>query len=90
MIYTERTSFARGKLSYPFPKQALVYTCLWNKFFEKTVGKGEIARNEQFLIFPQPFSIIFENLPQFSSNSNLSSANYFSLEESKKLCLGKG
>ena len=24
-----------------------------NKHFENTVGKGEIARNEQFLLFPQ-------------------------------------
>jgi hypothetical protein len=26
-----------------------------NKLFENTVGKGEIARNEQFLLFPQWF-----------------------------------
>ena len=26
-----------------------------NKLFENTVGKGEIARNEQFLLFPQCF-----------------------------------
>ena len=26
-----------------------------NKPFENTVQKGEIARNEQFLLFPQPF-----------------------------------
>ena len=26
-----------------------------NKRFENTVGKGEIARNEQFLLFPQCF-----------------------------------
>ena len=28
---------------------------LQHKSFEKTVGKGEIARNEQFLLFPQCF-----------------------------------
>ena len=28
-------------------------TPLGNKPFENTVGKGEIARNEQFLLFPQ-------------------------------------
>ena len=39
----------------PFPKQALVFTCLQYKSFENTVGKGEIARNEQFLLFPQCF-----------------------------------
>ena len=32
----------------PFPEQALVFTCL--KCFENTVGKGEIAHNEQFLL----------------------------------------
>ena len=26
--------------------------CLQYKYFGKTVGKGEIARNEQFLLFP--------------------------------------
>ena len=36
-------------------KQTLVFTCLQYKSFEKTVGKGEIACNEQFLFFPQCF-----------------------------------
>ena len=40
---------------YPFPKQALVFTCLQYKSFENTAGKGEIARNEQFLLFPHCF-----------------------------------
>ena len=39
--------------SYSFPKQSLVFTCLHYKSFESTVGKGEIARYEQFLLFPQ-------------------------------------
>ena len=39
----------------PFPKQALVFTRLQFKSFENTEGKGEIARNEQFLLFPQCF-----------------------------------
>ena len=29
--------------------------CLQCKAFENTAGKGEIARNEQFLLFPQYF-----------------------------------
>ena len=36
--------------------------CLRYKSFENTVGKGEIARNKQFLLFPQcflPFWITF-------------------------------
>ena len=39
----------------PFPKQVLVFTCLHYKSLENTVGKGEIARKEQFLLFPQCF-----------------------------------
>ena len=39
----------------PYPKQAQVFTCLLYKCFENTVEKGEIARNEQFLLFPQCF-----------------------------------
>ena len=39
----------------PFPKQALVFTCLQYKCFENTMGKGEIARKEQFLLFPLCF-----------------------------------
>ena len=29
--------------------------------FENTVGKGEIARNEQFLLFPQVFLSLEES-----------------------------
>ena len=39
----------------PFPKQALASTCLQYMSFENTVGKGEIAHNKQFLLFPQCF-----------------------------------
>ena len=53
------------------------------KPFENTAGKGEIARNEQFLLFPTVFSTHMDNFLPFSSNSKLSSANSFSLEESK-------
>ena len=41
------------------PKQALVFTCLHYKSFENTVGKGGIARNEHFLLFPQCFLAIW-------------------------------
>ena len=39
----------------PFPKQALVFTCLQYKSFENTAGKEEIAHNKQFLHLPQCF-----------------------------------
>ena len=60
--------------------------CLQYKSFENTVGKGEIARNEQFLFF----LLYLDNFLPFSSNLELSSANSFSLEGSKICCLGKG
>ena len=39
----------------PFPKQALAFKCLQYKSFENTVGTGEVACNEQFLLFQQCF-----------------------------------
>ena len=67
-----------------FPKQAQVFTCLQYKSFENTMRKGEIA------LFPSVFSTHMENFLPFSSNLELSSANSFSLEESKICHLGKG
>ena len=81
---------SRPTMSYSFPKQALVFTCLQYKSFENTVGKEEIARDEQFLLFPQCFLSFQRTFPPFSSNFELSSANFFGLEESKIRRLGKG
>ena len=64
-------------------------TTLWKTLVENTVVKGEIARNEQFLLFPTVFSTHLRNFLPFSSNLKLSSANPFSLEESKICRLGK-
>ena len=63
--------------------------CLLHKPFENTVEKGEIALNEQFLLFPV-FSTLLENFPPFSSKIKLLSANSFSLEEPEILLFGKG
>ena len=54
-LFTDIVSF----FTQPFPKQSLVFTCLQYKPFENTVGKGEIARNEQFLLFPQRFLLFW-------------------------------
>ena len=51
--------------SLPFPKQALVFTCPHYGSFENTVGKGEIARNEQFLLFPECFLPIWRTSCHF-------------------------
>ena len=58
------------------------FDALGNKPLENTVEKGEIARNEQFLLF-QVFSTRLDSFLPFSSNLKLSSANSFSLEEAK-------
>ena len=55
-------------LTLTFHKQALVFTCLQSKSFENSVGNGEIARNEKFLLFPRVFSALFENFQPFSLN----------------------
>ena len=70
--------------------EALGFMCLQYKSFENTVGKEEIARNEQFLLFPQCFLPIWMNFLPFSSNLKLSSANSFSLDQSKILSSGNG
>ena len=43
----------------------LVFMCLQYKSFENTVGKGEIARDEQFLLFPQCFLTIWKTFCHF-------------------------
>ena len=44
-----------------FPEKPWFLRICSTKSFENTVGKGEIARNEQFLLFPQCF-YLFEEL----------------------------
>ena len=56
----------------------------------RNCSKGEIAHNEQFLLFSTVFSTRLDNFLPFSSNLKLSSANSFSLEESKICCLVMG
>ena len=46
-------------------QKALVFTCLQYNSFENTVGKGEIARNEQFLLFPQCFLPVWRTFCHF-------------------------
>ena len=41
------------------------FYCLQYKPFENTEGKGEIARNEQFLLFPQCFLVIWKTFCHF-------------------------
>ena len=39
----------------PFPNKPWFLRVCRTSTFENTVGKGEIAHNEQFLLFPQCF-----------------------------------
>ena len=61
------------------------FLCVRSKSLLKTIlGKGEIARNEQFHLFLQCFLTLLENFRLFSSNLKLSF-------EGSKICrLGKG
>ena len=43
----------------------LVFTCQQYKAFENTVEKEEIARNEQFLLFPQCFILVCRTFCHF-------------------------
>ena len=88
--YLELIVFRLLVLVNPFPNKPWFYTCLQYKSVENTVGKEEIARNEQFLLFPQCFLPDWRIFLPFSSNLKLSSANSFSLEESKICPLGSG
>ena len=64
--YFEKAFISQGhKKTYPFPKQALVFTCLQYKSFENAVGKGEIAPNEQLLLFPQCFPPVWKTFFHF-------------------------
>ena len=66
-----------------FPKQALIFMCLQYKSLENcTVGKGEFGLYEQFLLFAQCFLSFWITFCHFH-HLKLSSANSFSLEESK-------
>ena len=47
------------------PKQALLFTCLQYKAFENNVGKREISRNEQFLLFTQCFLPVWRTFCHF-------------------------
>ena len=69
--------------------QKPLFLRICSKSLENTGGKGEVAREKQFLLFPQylpPFWRTFCHFYYFK----VSSANSFSLEESKICHLGKG
>ena len=48
----------------------MVFTCLLNKSFESTLEKEEIARDEQFLLFPQCFLPVWRPVCHFHQIQN--------------------
>ena len=73
----------------PFPKQALDFTCLLYKSFENTAGKGEIASDEQFLLFPQCFLPIWRTFCHYHQIEN-SHLQTLSIWKSLQFAFGKG
>ena len=53
-----------------FPKQSLVFTCLQCKSLENTVGKGETACNEQFLLFQKSCLFVWRTFCYFHQIQN--------------------
>ena len=62
--------------------------CLQYKSFENTVGKGEIARNEQFLLFPV-FNTHLQNFLPFFIQFKIVVCNLFQFGGVKNLLFGK-
>ena len=60
--FSQNKSFCFVKL---FPEQALTFIGLQYKSFEDTVEKGEIAHNEQFLLFPLYFLPVLQTSCHF-------------------------
>ena len=67
----------------PFPNKPW-FLRVYSTSLLKKLGKGEIARNEQFLIFPQCFLPFWRSLCLFHQIKDS-----FSLDESKICRLGK-
>ena len=49
----------------PFPNKPVFFSCLLYESSENTVGKEEIARNKQFLLFRQRFQPFQKTLHYF-------------------------
>ena len=62
-------SLSRHHKMHVNPSQT-VFMCLLYKPFENTVGKGEIARNDQFLLFPQCFLPVWITFSHFHQIQN--------------------
>ena len=66
------------------------FTYLQSESIKNTVGKGEIARNKQFLLFPQCFLSVGRTICHFHQFLNCRLQTLSVWEESKICRLGKG
>ena len=67
-----RILIVNSKGSQPFPKKALVFRCLRYKSFENTVGKGENADNQHFLLsFSHSVFYLIKEINHHFSNIHL-------------------
>ena len=83
------TSLSHSLWVILFPNKPCFFTGLHYKSFENLVGKGEIARYEQFLIFPQCFLPVWRTCCHFHQSWNCSLLT-LSVWKSLKLSSGKG
>ena len=65
-------------------------TTLNKKPFENIVGKGENAGNQHFLLFPQCFQTLPNQISNFHSHLFLGLQNAFNLDQSRILSFGNG
>ena len=70
----------------PFPNEPL-FLCVCSTSLVNTGGKRSNCSEQVISPFPEVFSTPFEEFLPFSSNIKLSSANSYSLEETKICCL---
>ena len=80
----------KEQLFNPFPNKPWFLRVWSTKSVENTVGKGEIARNEQFLLFLQFFLHFWKTFSHFHQIQNCRLQTLLSLEEPKICPLGKG
>ena len=84
------TMFLKASYLNPFSNKPRFLRVCSTSLLKTKLGKGEIAHEEQFLLFPTVFFYPFGELSAISSNLKFSTATSFSLEESKICCLGNG
>ena len=69
-VIISETFFEWAKIHLPFPNKPWFLRVCSTSFLENTVGKGEIACKEQFLLFPHCFLTLLDNFLSFLSNLN--------------------